>query len=99
MFSISKQKTSDLAPRFSRFTSEGAPIGKLFKRIQAVNEFLEPLRPSDRGPLNDPIIDLVCVGLGRLSENDLVGHVFLGTLFQTASVALRDRLRRQPVRA
>lgn len=55
VFPIAKEKASDLAPRFSRFTSEGAPIGKLFKRRQAVNEFLEPLRPSDRGPLNDPI--------------------------------------------
>ena len=87
VFPIAKEEASDLPLRFSRFTSQGAPIGKLLKRIQAVNQFLEPLRPSDRGSLNDPIVDPVCVGLGRLTENDLVSHVFFGTLFQTASVA------------
>ena len=65
----------------------GASIGTLCKRIQAVNKFLEPLRPSDRGSLNHPVIDLIRVGLGGLSENDLVDHVFFGTRFQTPSVA------------
>ena len=87
MFPLAEEKASDVAPRFLRFTSEGTPIRKLLERIQAINEFLEPLRPSDRGSLDYPIIDLVCVGLGRLSENDLVGHVFPETLFQTASAA------------
>lgn len=87
MFPFAEEKASNFALRFSRFTSKGTSMRKPFERIQAVNEFLEPLRPSDRGPLGHPIVDLVCVGLGRLSENDLVSHVFFGTLFQTASVA------------
>lgn len=39
VFPIAKEKASDLALRFSGFTSEGTPIRKLFGRIQAINEF------------------------------------------------------------
>ena len=99
VFPIAKEKASDLAARFSGFTSEGAPIGKLFETIEAVNEFLEPLRPSDRRSPDHPIVDLIRIGLGRLTENDMVGHVLVGTPFQTASVALHDRLPHLRVRA
>ena len=58
VFTIAKQKASDLPPRFSRFTSQGAPIGKLFQRIQAVKEFLEPRGPSDGGSLYKAIVEL-----------------------------------------
>jgi hypothetical protein len=99
VFPIAEKKTSDRSPRFRRFTSQGTPVGKLFKRIKAINEFLEPLGPPDRGSLDNPIVDLVCIGPGRLSENDFVSHVFPGTLFQTASMPSHDRLRRRRVRA
>ena len=99
VFTIAKEKASDLPPRFSHFTSQGAPIGKLFQRIQTVKEFLEPRGPSDRGSLYNPIIDLVCIVLRRFSEKDLVSHAFLETLFQIVSVALHVRLRRLRVRA
>lgn len=39
VFAIPTEKASDLPLRLSRFTSQGAPMGKLIKRIQAVNEF------------------------------------------------------------
>ena len=98
MCPLAKQKAPDFALRLNRLASERTPIRKPLERIQAVNEFFKPLRPSSRSPLNDPIVDLVCVGFGGLSENDLVSHVFFGILFQTASMALHGRLPRLRVR-
>jgi hypothetical protein len=51
------------------------------------------------GALNHPIVDLIRVSLGRLSENDLVSHAFFGTHVQTALMALPGRLRRLRVHA
>jgi hypothetical protein len=42
-----EEKARDRAPRFSGFTRQRATVWKLFQGIQAVNEFLEPLWPSD----------------------------------------------------
>src|SRR5579864_7986117 len=94
VFPIAKVKASDRPLRFSRLASEWTPVRKLFKSIKAFNEFLEPFRPPDRGSPDNPIVDLVCVGSGRLSENGFVSHPFSGTLFQTASMASHGRLRR-----
>ena len=58
VFTIAKEKASDLSPCFSRFTRQGAPIGKLFQRIQTVKEFLVPLGHSDRGSLYNASIEL-----------------------------------------
>ena len=58
VFAIAKKKASDLSPCFSRFTSQGAPIGKLLQRIQAVKEFLELRGHSDRGSLYKAIVEL-----------------------------------------
>ena len=99
VFPIAKEKATDLPSCFSRFTSQKAAIGKLFQRTQAIEEFFEPLRSSDWGSIYDPILDLVGIVLRRFSENDLVGHVFFETRFQTVSEALCDRRRRLRVRA
>ena len=64
-----------------------------------IDELREPLRPSDWRALKYPIIDLIRLGLRRISEDDLVGHVSRGTLFQTASGASRDQLLRLQGRA
>lgn len=81
---LPKAKTADLTLCPFGLAGEGTPVRKFFQRVQAVDELFEPLRPTDRSTLGDPIVDLVSIGLGSVSENDLIGHVSCGTLSRTS---------------
>ncbi|SRR5258708_24615302 len=99
VLAFSEDKTSDFPACFLCFTSNGTTVRKFLQGVQTIDELREPLRPSDWRALKYPIIDLVRLGLRRISEDDLVGHVSRGTLFQTASGASRDQLLRLQGRA
>ena len=87
MLPVAKEKAPDFTPHVRSLTSKGTPVWKLFERIESVNKLLEPHWPSRRGTLDDPVVNLIGVGLSGLRENGLVAHVLSGTLFQTAAAA------------
>jgi len=99
VFALSEEAAADFPLCFLRFAGKRATIRKLLQGVERIDELLEPFWSPDWRSLDHPIIDPVCVGLRRVSENDVVGHAFLGTPIQIASVASRDRLQRLRVRA
>ena len=45
------------------FSRERTAVRKLFERIQAIDEFLEPLGAPERRPFNGPVVNLIGVVL------------------------------------
>ncbi len=92
------EKTANISMGLLGFSGDGATIWKPFERIQRVDEFFEPLGPTNGSPFHHPVIDAVGIGFRRVSEDDLVGHASSGTLVQILSGASLGLLPRRPGR-
>jgi hypothetical protein len=59
------------------FAGEGTAAGHVFKRVEAIQQFAEPLGSTKRGTFNYPIVYAPGVGFCGVSESDAPSRVWL----------------------